>query len=102
MATPTLIETKEFLRVEVDYFDGEIELMLQGAIHHAENMTGRNYTNPFDAETYEDMPAEVAQAVLMDVATGFSNRQNNTEDNEKEAVNASIYAYRQNSKKPMF
>lgn len=102
MAIPTLIEVKEFLRVEENYFDDELDMFRKAAIHNAENLTGRNYTDPVDTETYEEMPEAIKQAVLMDVATGFSNRQNNTEDNEKEAVNASIYAYRQNSTKPMF
>lgn len=102
MALPSLIEVKEFLRVEENYFDEELDMFRKAAIHNAENLTGRNYTDPVDTETYEEMPEAIKQAVLMDVATGFSNRQNNTEDNEKEAVNASIYAYRQNSKKPMF
>lgn len=101
MAIPTLQEAKEFLRLEVNYFDNEVEMLLSSAIRQAENITGRNYTVQL-VDTYEVMQDDVKQAVLMIVATGFDQRQNNTKDSENESVNAAIFTLRQNSSRPIF
>lgn len=101
MAIPTLQEAKEFLRLEVNYFDNEVEMLLSSAIRQAENITGRNYTVQL-IDTYEVMQDDVKQAVLMIVATGFDQRQNNTKDSENESVKAAIFTLRQNSSRPIF
>lgn len=101
MAIPTLQEAKEFLRLEVEYFDNEVQMLLLSAIRQAENITGRNYTIQA-MDTYEQMQDDVKHAVLMIVATGFDQKQNNTKDSNTESVNAAIFTLRQNSLRPMF
>ena len=103
MANPILDDVKTHMNLEgIDDFDALLSRLLMGAIARAENITGRNFTNIADLETYELMNPEIYKAVLMDVATGFDSRQDNSEGMDNEAVNASIYTYRQYSKRPIF
>lgn len=103
MSNPVLEDVKIHLNLEgINDFDSLLSRLLTGAIARAENETGRNFTNVSDLETYEVMNPEIYKAVLMDVATGFDSRQDNSEGMDKESVNASIYTYRKHSKRPMF
>lgn len=103
MANPILEDVKIHLNMQgIDDFDQLLSRLLVGAITHAENITGRNFTDLSNLETYEVMNPEIYKAVLMDVATGFDSRQDNSEGMDNEAINASIYTYRQYSKRPMF
>ena len=86
----------------INDFDSLLSRLLVGAIARAENITGRNFTDLTNLDTYEVMNPEIYKAVLMDVATGFDSRQDNSEGMDNEAINASIYTYRQYSKRPMF
>lgn len=100
---PILDDVKTHMNLTgINDFDNLLSRLLTGAISRAENITGRNFTDPLDVETYEQMNGEIFKAVLMDVATGFDSRQDNSEGMDNEAVNASIYTYRQYSKRPMF
>lgn len=102
MSIPTLDNVKTHLNLEgIEDFDSLLSGLLQSAIYRAQNMTGRNYTND-SLSTYEVMCPQIQHAVLMDVATGFDSRQDNSEGMDNEAVNASIYTYRQHSKRPLF
>lgn len=102
MPIPTLSDVKIHMNLDgINDFDTLLTPLLNGAISRAENMTGRNFTRNME-EDFEQMNAELFKAVLMDVATGFDSRQDNIEGADSEAVNASIYTYRQHSKRPMF
>lgn len=102
MPIPTLQDVKIHMNLEgINDFDTLLTPLLNGAISRAENMTGRNFTRVAEVD-HEEMNGEIFKAVLMDVATGFDSRQDNSEGEDKEAVNASIYTYRQHSKRPMF
>ena len=102
MPIPSLSDVKTHMNLEgINDFDALLLPLLNCAICRAENMTGRNFTQE-SKEGYEVMNAEVFKAVLMDVTTGFDSRQDNSEGTDNEAVNASIYTYRQHSKRPMF
>lgn len=102
MPIPTLDNVKTHLNLEgIEDFDILLSGLLQSAIYRAQNMTGRNYTNA-SSSSYEIMCPQVQHAVLMDVATGFDSRQDNSEGMDNESVNASIYTYRQHSKRPLF
>lgn len=98
----TLSQVKEALNIDFDDQDQYLTMLLNGAIHGAENITGRNYTNPL-LETFETMPADIEKSVIQDVASNYANRDNFGGDGaDYTANNASIYTYRQNSTNPMF
>lgn len=102
MPIPTLDNVKTHMNLDgINDFDALLLPLLYGAIARAENLTGRNFTQESKAD-YEQMNSEIFKAVLMDVATGFDSRQDNSEGADNEAINASIYTYRQHSKRPMF
>lgn len=102
MALPTLEEVKAHMNLEgVNDFDTIISIYLDAANFDAENITGRNFSNTA-LDTYELMNPAIKLAVLNRVATSFDSRQDNDEAGQKEAVNASIYTFRQFSLRPMF
>jgi hypothetical protein len=96
MNIPTLVDVKMHMNLEgIDDFDHMLLNLLNAEIARASNMTGIDFCA-------EEMNAEIFKAVLMGVATGFDSRQDNSDGASNEAVNASIYTYRQHSKRPMF
>lgn len=102
MALPTLEEVKDHMNLTgIDDFDTILNIYLEGANFDAENITGRNFSNS-TLDTYEVMNPAIKLAVLTRVATSFDSRQDNDESGQKESVNASIYTFRQFSKRPMF
>lgn len=101
MPAPTLGQVKINMNLEgINDFDDLLTLFLEAAVVEAENITGRNISNP-TGEEYEVNPA-LNMAILRRVAAMFDSRQDNDEAGQKEAVNASIYTFRQLSKRPMF
>lgn len=102
MAFPTLEEVKEHMNlIGIDDFDSILNMYLLAAKVDAENITGRNYSNSM-IEGYEVPNDAIKVAVLNRVATSFDCRQDNDEEGQKEAVNASIFIFRQYSKRPIF
>ena len=102
MAFPTLEEVKAHMNLTgIDDFDMILDMYLQAAKADAENITGRNFSNPL-GENYEEPNNSIKVAILTRVATSFDCRQDNDEEGQKEAVNASIFIFRQYSKRPIF
>ena len=102
MALPTLDNVKAHMNlVGIDDYDSILNNWLFGEIQRAENITGRNFTDDA-SDDYEVMNDDISNAVLMGVATRFDSRQDNAEGSDSETVNASIFTYRQHSKRPMF
>ena len=102
MAFPTLEEIKAHINLTgIDDFDSILNMYLLAAKADAENITGRNYSNS-TLEGYEVPNDAIKVAVLNRVATSFDCRQDNDEEGQKEAVNASIFIFRQYSKRPIF
>lgn len=101
MALPTLEQVKLNMNLEdINDYDTLLGLFLDAANADAENITGRNLSNP-TGDDYETNPS-INVAILRRVATMFDSRQDNDESGKSEAVNASIYTFRQFSKRPMF
>jgi|GEM_PF-1260042 len=102
MAKPTLDDVKAHMNLTgIDDFDTILSMYLEGANMDAETYTGRNFSTPL-LDDYEEMNGAIKIAVLNRVATMFDSRQDNSEDAQNESVNASIFTFRQYSKKPMF
>ena len=102
MAFPTIDEVKAHMNLTgIEDFNSILEMYLEAAKVDAENITGRNYSRPTQ-DDYEEPNASIKVAILNRVATSFDCRQDNDEAGENEAVNASIYIFRQYSKRPMF
>ncbi|MGJ1362887.1 head-tail connector protein [Sphingobacterium spiritivorum] len=98
----TLEEVKEALNIDYPDVDGFLSILLGGAIQRAERITGRNYTDT-SKDNYEVMEDDIKKAVIQDVATNYSVRDDiGAEGAENTSNNASIYTYRQNSTNPMF
>ena len=98
----TLIEVKQFLNIDFDDHDDVLSSLLAGEIKRAERITGRNYTDK-DANDYEVMSRNVANAVIRAVATNFNQGDDLAVDGSgSESVNASIYVYRSECKSPIF
>lgn len=98
----TLVEVKQFLNIDFNDYDDVLSSLLNGEIKRAESITGRNYTDA-DADDYEAMSRNVANAVIRGVATNFNQGDDLAVDGSgSESVNASIYVYRSECKSPIF
>lgn len=98
----TLSQVKDFLNIDYPDHDDKLITLLTGEIRRAENITGRNYTD-CQADNYEAMSQNVANAVIRAVATNFNQGDDlGVDGSGSESVNASIYVYRQECKSPMF
>lgn len=97
----TLQEVKDALNIDHSDMDNFLTMLLGAAIKRAQTMTGRNYTDANKGD-YEVMGDDIKKAIIQDVATNYSVRDDGGDGASSESVNASIYTYRSKSTNPMF